>query len=173
MGNFAAGGEGYQGVKTALDFDFHSAPLGSGFQDNPVDQFAQGTHCLIARFGIVDGGAQIGHLFAMANFTTQSSLGLRLRSGLRGAQSYWKEFFVKDEAYYMSVIDEIENVRTKNNKNWMDLLRLAFRHAPKEAAEIVSEIYREDEAVSGLAKKLTQIDDFDDAVVACEPSGGF
>lgn len=66
---------------------------------------------------------------------------------------------MRNEAYYMDVIDQIERVRTKNNKNWMDLLRLAFRHAPQEAAEIVAEIYRDDSAISELAKKLTEPDD--------------
>lgn len=56
---------------------------------------------------------------------------------------------------YMAVIDEIEAIRGKNNKNWMDLLRLAFRLAPEEAAQIVAEIYRDDQRISDLAKKLT------------------
>ena len=34
---------------------------------------------------------------------------------------------------YLKIIDEIEKVRTRNNVNWMDLLRLAFTHAPEEA----------------------------------------
>lgn len=38
----------------------------------------------------------------------------------------------------------------------MDLLRLAFRHAPREAAQVVSEIYRYDQDISELTKKLTQ-----------------
>ena len=59
-------------------------------------------------------------------------------------------------SYYAEIIDEIECVRTKNNKNWMDLLRLAFQHAPNEAAAIVAEIYREDSAISDLSKKLTR-----------------
>lgn len=58
--------------------------------------------------------------------------------------------------YHMAIIDEIERVRTKNNKNWMDLLRLAFRHAPEDAAAIVAEIYKEDSAISQLSKQLTQ-----------------
>lgn len=58
--------------------------------------------------------------------------------------------------YYMDVIDEIERVRTKNNKNWMDILRLAFRHAPEDAAAIMAEIYREDSDISKLSAKLTQ-----------------
>ena len=62
----------------------------------------------------------------------------------------------KDTAYYMDLIDQIEQIRGKNNKNWMDLLRLAFRHAPGEAAEIMAEIYRSDSDISALAKKLTQ-----------------
>ena len=60
------------------------------------------------------------------------------------------------EKYYMGIIDAIESVRTKNNKNWMDLLRLAFRHAPNDAAQIVAEIYREDSQISDLTRKLTQ-----------------
>jgi hypothetical protein len=63
---------------------------------------------------------------------------------------------VNDEKFYMDVIDQIERIRGKNNKNWMDLLRLAFRHAPDEAAEIVSGIYRDDQQISDLAKKLTR-----------------
>lgn len=54
----------------------------------------------------------------------------------------------------MEVIDQIEAARSKNNRNWMDLLRLAYRHAPDEAAEIVREIYREDHRVSELVKQI-------------------
>ena len=38
------------------------------------------------------------------------------------------------------VIDAIEKVRTKNNINWMNILRLAFKHAPSEARDIVKKI---------------------------------
>lgn len=54
------------------------------------------------------------------------------------------------------IIDEIEAVRTRNNKNWMDILRLAFRHSPDEAAAILREIYKEDKAISDLAARLTE-----------------
>ncbi len=57
---------------------------------------------------------------------------------------------------YMAVIDEIERIRSNNNKNWMDLLRLAFRHAPKEAAVIVAGIYRDDQRISELANQLIE-----------------
>lgn len=55
----------------------------------------------------------------------------------------------------LKIIDQIQNVRSKNNQNWMDILRLAFRHAPKEASQILKEIYKEDKKISSLAKKLT------------------
>lgn len=57
---------------------------------------------------------------------------------------------------YIKVIDQIEKVRKKNNKNWMDILRLAFTFAPKETAKIMSSIYSDDSKISNLAKKLTK-----------------
>jgi len=60
-----------------------------------------------------------------------------------------------EKSQYDEVIDQIEAVRTKNNKNWMDILRLAFRHSPDEAAAILAEIYKEDRAVSDLTRQLT------------------
>lgn len=57
---------------------------------------------------------------------------------------------------YIKVIDQIENVRKKNNRNWMDVLRVAFTHAPKETAKIMSNIYRDDSKISRLAKQLTK-----------------
>ena len=30
----------------------------------------------------------------------------------------------------LKALDSIENIRSKNNKNWMDVLRLAIKHAP-------------------------------------------
>ena len=63
---------------------------------------------------------------------------------------------MSERTKYDAIIDEIEAVRTRNNKNWMDILRLAFRSNPKEAAAILAEIYKEDRAISDLAAKLTQ-----------------
>jgi hypothetical protein len=55
----------------------------------------------------------------------------------------------------MGVIDDIEAVRARNNKNWMDLLRLAYRHAPEETIAIVQEIFLQDSRVTELTKELT------------------
>lgn len=56
----------------------------------------------------------------------------------------------------LEIIDEIEKIRSRNNKNWMDILRLAFTHAPREASQILSGIYLEDDKISKLAKQLTE-----------------
>ena len=60
------------------------------------------------------------------------------------------------EKYYLEIINSIQEIRSKNNVNWMDLLRLAFKHSPTEAAEIMQNIYNKDEEISVLAKKLTK-----------------
>ena len=52
------------------------------------------------------------------------------------------------------IINKIENTRRKNNKNWMDILRLAFKSSPAEASIILSQIYKEDKNIGILAKKL-------------------
>ena len=57
---------------------------------------------------------------------------------------------------YLKIISSIEKVRRKNNKNWMDILRLAFAAEPKKTAEIFSKIYKEDKLISKLARKLTK-----------------
>ena len=63
---------------------------------------------------------------------------------------------MKTKSNHLSVISKIENVRKKNNKNWMDVLRIAFRYAPHEAAKVLAEIYKEDKKLNSLAKQLTK-----------------
>ena len=60
----------------------------------------------------------------------------------------------KDNSY-MIIIDEIEKVRSRNNVNWMDILRLSFKHAPEESKKIMSKINNEDDKISRLFKKLS------------------
>ena len=61
----------------------------------------------------------------------------------------------KNTKNYFKIIDEIENIRTKNNINWMDVLRLAFTHAPEDAKKLMKKINKEDDRISNLFKKLT------------------
>lgn len=60
----------------------------------------------------------------------------------------------KKKDSFNRIIDQIEDIRSKNNTNWMDILRIAFEHSPKEASKVMSEIYNEDQKISLLAKKL-------------------
>jgi hypothetical protein len=55
------------------------------------------------------------------------------------------------------VFDEIEKIRSKNNKNWMNLLRLSYDVKPKETIEIINQILNKDEKLISLAKKLTKL----------------
>ena len=55
------------------------------------------------------------------------------------------------------IIGKIEKIRSKNNVNWMDILRLAFKHDPKNAAKIMSNIYSDDQKVSNIVKKLVKV----------------
>ena len=57
---------------------------------------------------------------------------------------------------YLKIINRIEKIRKKNNVSWMNLLRLAFKHSPKQAAKIMSKIYIDDNNIRKLVKKLTQ-----------------
>ena len=54
------------------------------------------------------------------------------------------------------IIDQIENVRKKNNTNWMNILRVAFKYAPKETSRIFSQINKKDKSKSKLANLLTK-----------------
>lgn len=59
--------------------------------------------------------------------------------------------------FYLSVIDQIENVRSKNNVNWMEILRVAFKNAPEEALDIMKKIDKSDNKISELMKKFNEI----------------
>ena len=56
----------------------------------------------------------------------------------------------------LNLINNIENIRKKNNKYWMDLLRLAFKSSPTEAKKIVKKINENDKKISLLLGKLSK-----------------
>lgn len=55
----------------------------------------------------------------------------------------------------LEIIKDIESVRAHNNTNWMDLIRLAFEHAPNEAKTIMSAINKDDAKVTKLLEELS------------------
>ncbi len=54
------------------------------------------------------------------------------------------------------IINKIKTIRSKNNTNWMDLLKLAFKHDPKESKKILKRIVNQDKKVTQLVKKLSK-----------------
>ena len=57
---------------------------------------------------------------------------------------------------YLKIIQQIEDVRKKNNSNWMDILRIAFKNSPEASAKIMGEIYSQDKKIGILSKKLSK-----------------
>ena len=55
---------------------------------------------------------------------------------------------------YNRIIDKIELIRSKNNINWMNLLRLAFKYSPNAANKIIKKINADDKKISKQLQKL-------------------
>tara|TARA_Y100000287_G_scaffold175933_1_gene166106 strand:+ start:12913 stop:13665 length:753 start_codon:yes stop_codon:yes gene_type:complete len=56
----------------------------------------------------------------------------------------------------LKIIDEIESVRTKNNVNWMDLLRIAIKENPQQTKKILKNINSHDQKISELFEILSR-----------------
>jgi hypothetical protein len=54
----------------------------------------------------------------------------------------------------LKIIDEIQSIRSANNVNWMDLLRLAYSKAPDETKLLIRKINNDDNRISELFSKL-------------------
>ena len=55
----------------------------------------------------------------------------------------------------LKIINNIQKIRSKNNVNWMDILRLAFKHAPEEARVLMGRVNEYDGRISALLKELS------------------
>ena len=55
------------------------------------------------------------------------------------------------------LINKIQKIRSKNNKNWMDLLRLSLKLDFKTTAKILRDIVSDDKKISDLAKKIYKL----------------
>jgi len=59
---------------------------------------------------------------------------------------------------YSDLLDQIQEIRARNNKNWMGILRLGFKHAPREARALMRRITEADQEISKLSKQLGEGD---------------
>ena len=58
---------------------------------------------------------------------------------------------------YKTIFNKIENVRKKNNKNWMNILRVAYEANPKKTIIILNNILSRDSELIKLANQLKKI----------------
>ncbi len=57
---------------------------------------------------------------------------------------------------YNKIINQIQKIRSKNNVNWMNILKLAFKLDPQSAAKIMKKINYDDKKISNLLNKLSK-----------------
>mgnify|MGYP006122043203 FL=1 len=57
----------------------------------------------------------------------------------------------------IKLVNQIQNVRSKNNKNWMDLLRLSLKLDFNTTSKIIKEICKDDKRISNLAQKIYKL----------------
>ena len=56
---------------------------------------------------------------------------------------------------YLKILSKIEKIRSKNNVNWMNILRLAFKLDSKSAVKIMKKINYDDKKISKLLSNLS------------------
>jgi hypothetical protein len=61
------------------------------------------------------------------------------------------------EKEYSEIINKIQFLRKKNNINWMDILRLAMKHAPNETKKILKNINNYDKKISNKVSSITKL----------------
>ena len=59
----------------------------------------------------------------------------------------------------IKLVNQIQNIRSKNNKNWMDLLRLSLKLDFNTTSKIIKEICKDDKRISNLAQKIYKLKD--------------
>ena len=57
---------------------------------------------------------------------------------------------------YNKIIDQIQKIRSKNNVNWMNILRLAFELDPNRSIKIMRKINYDDKKISKLLNQLSK-----------------
>ena len=52
------------------------------------------------------------------------------------------------------MINQIQEIRKKNNVNWMDILRIAFESSPHKTKKVFKNIFKDDKSINAISKKL-------------------
>jgi hypothetical protein len=59
----------------------------------------------------------------------------------------------------LDYVNKIQKIRSNNNKNWMDLLRLSLKLDFNSTSKILKEICKDDRRISKLAEKIYKLND--------------
>lgn len=62
----------------------------------------------------------------------------------------------------LNIINQIQKIRSKNNKNWMDLLRLSLKLDFNSTSKIIKEICKDDKRISSLAQKIYKLNKYNE-----------
>ena len=62
----------------------------------------------------------------------------------------------------LKIVNQIQNIRSKNNKNWMDLLRLSLKIDFDSTSKILKEICKDDKRISNLAQKIFKLNKYNE-----------
>jgi len=63
---------------------------------------------------------------------------------------------MKKSNKHIYLINNVQKIRARNNVNWMNILKLAFKYAPKEASKLMKKINSDDKKISSLLSKLAK-----------------
>ena len=62
----------------------------------------------------------------------------------------------------LNLVNQIQKIRSENNKNWMDLLRLSLKLDFESTSKILKEICKDDKRISTLAQKIHKMSEYNE-----------
>ena len=62
----------------------------------------------------------------------------------------------------LNLVNQIQKIRGKNNKNWMDLLRLSLKLDFNSTSKILKEICKDDKRISSVAQKIHRLNKYNE-----------
>ena len=95
---------------------------------------------------------------AKVNSTNYKSINFFKKNGYTVYKKLNKKFLLmkKKPSKKNEIIDKIEKIRSNNNSNWMNILRIAYKFSPLETSKIMKKIYNQDKNISKLTKLLSK-----------------
>ena len=97
-------------------------------------------------------------IFAKIKRTNKKSQLFFIKNGYRKILNnkidYYFKFIDEKQNKNFNLIDQIENIRGRNNINWMNILRIAFETSPEKTKSVFKKIFVFDKNINKLSRKL-------------------